>query len=74
MNKNGFGLKGVDAIVYGLLADNSQLSASQIACHVNYTYNSVLAALRRLDEECQLISRQRERRGQRYKFDVLEKL
>lgn len=65
------GLKGSDLIVYNLLCRDCNLSAAQIADMTCYTYWTVRMSLARLSA-WQLITRQRQRRGQRYQCTVME--
>lgn len=68
---NGYfnGLKGAELYIYSLLRLDSRLSATELSCITCYHPTTVYKTLKRLDT-WQLISRKRERPGQRYQFCV----
>lgn len=63
------GLKGAELYIYSLLRFDNSLSAAEITNLTCYHPTTVYKTLKRLDT-CQLISRNRERTGQRYQFCV----
>lgn len=63
------GLKGAELMIYGLLLLDDRLSAAEITNITCYHPTTVYKTLKRLDA-WRLISRQRERPGQRYQFCV----
>lgn len=63
------GLKGAELMIYSLLLVDNRLSAAEITNITCYHQTTVYKTLKRLDA-WQLISRLRERPGQRYKFCV----
>jgi DNA-binding transcriptional regulator GbsR (MarR family) len=71
--KNGIvhfnGLKGAEFFIYGLLRHDAHLSIRDLTNITCYSNRHVRSVLKQLDDY-QLISRHRERPGQRYQLRV----